>query len=242
MIRSTLKAALVAAAFAAGPGAARADFINGGFETGTFAGFDTLGTTQVTGVFAGVAPPGGSFQAVLTAGSQLPATVAAFLGTTAAQLQAANVPTPGAAINSGSAIRQTVAVAAGDVLTFNWNFLSNEFAGQTTFNDASFLVVTLPGAAPILLGNTFTPASGPAPPGFIFQTGYQTFTSAPFTSAGNVTVGVAVFNVGDNAFASALLVDNFRVAAIPEPASMTLVGLGAAGLVAYRRRKAARVA
>jgi PEP-CTERM motif len=214
--------------------------INGNFETGTFAGWNILGNVGIQGIFAGVAPPEGSFQARVTGGSQSPATVATFLGTTVAQLQAANVPTPGATLSNGSAISQTVAVNAGDQISFQWNFLNNEFPNDDIFNDAAFLVLAIvpAGNSPTFLANTFSSIQGPAPPGFIFQTGYQTFISAPFATAGNVQIGLAAFNVGDNNFASALLVDNFQItSAVPEPASLLLLGTGLFGVAARKLRK-----
>jgi PEP-CTERM motif len=53
-----------------------------------------------------------------------------------------------------------------------------------------------------------------------------------------VTLGFGVFAVGDNVFASALLVDNLQVipdtSAIPEPASLLLLATGLAAVAARR--------
>src|SRR5262245_46086274 len=84
---------------AAGP--ARADFINGGFETGNFTGWRTTGNTAVLGTFGTganvVPPPQGSFQAGMSNGPQFSGTgpvdaapLAAFVGLSIAQLNALN--------------------------------------------------------------------------------------------------------------------------------------------------------
>lgn len=263
MIRNVFKAALVAvAALAAGSGTARADFINGGFESGNFNGFQVIGDADVlTGaafpVGAGVPPPGGTFAARITTGAIAPVTtgsaapvsaaaLATFLGVTEAQIEAAL----GIDATEGSGIRQTVTVNAGDVLTFQFNFITNE--ATPGVNDTAFVTIVPSVGSPVVeladtnsAGFVLAPGTLPAEPPFSSpteMTGFRTF-SFTFTTGGVFTIGVGVVDAGDTLVTSALVVDNFQiVAAVPEPASLTLLGLGAAGVVGYRRRKAAKVA
>lgn len=115
---------------------ARAGFINGSFESGNFTGWTTTGDTLVTGSGIGVTPIHGSSQAFLTTASNngdfnnfsgsdavSAAALESFLGLSAG--------TVGNGFE-GSAIRQTVTVNAGDVLTFRYKFLTTE-GSQTDF-------------------------------------------------------------------------------------------------------------
>lgn len=123
----------------------------------------------------------------------------------------------------GSAIKNTVTVAAGDVLRFDWNFRTNE----TLNNDFAFLLVdnTL-----IKLAD-FTDATQ-ADSLFGQQTGFQTYT---FTTAGTYTFAFGVVDVDDFDTTSALEVTNARIESVPEPA--TVLGLGMVLAYGISRRR-----
>jgi hypothetical protein len=205
---------------------------NGGFETGSLSGWSQIGFTPVQTASIGVSPTEGTYQGYInnTGNFAAPAAaVASFLGVSGPTLLAlgAGIPT------TGSAISQDLTVSAGDVLTFDWNFLTDEHNEGVAYND--FAIFTIASAANLLASrdSTFFTLNLSSPPaGFDGQTNYapQSYT---FTSGGTFKLGFAVFNVGDAGHDSVLLVDNI---AIPEPATASLLLLAAvSGIVRHRR-------
>ncbi|NEP52138.1 MAG: hypothetical protein F6K65_26410, partial [Moorea sp. SIO3C2] len=125
--------------------------VNGSFETGDFTEWETIGDTSIQTAAFESGPTDGEFQALLSTGvfNTVSVTVPVsdietFLGLTAGSLATIpnlpNVDTP----TDGSAIQQTFTAQAGDVLTFDWNFITNEFTSSTTdiFNDFSFVSIS----------------------------------------------------------------------------------------------------
>lgn len=130
----------------------------------------------------------------------------------------------------GSALFQTVTVQAGDVLSFDWTFLSNAASGP----DYAFVVID---GTVFDLGSGATLSAG-STHGFGFTSGAQTFVSSPFAVGGAITVGFGVVDVNDFSSSSALSFDNVSVSAIPEPSSAAaLAGAGMLALAAARRRR-----
>jgi len=118
----------------------------------------------------------------------------------------------------GSLARQTFSVQAGDTLSFNFSFSTQE----TLFQDRAFAVLD---------GQLFTLAtrSGNTP-------GVHSF-SYTFTSSGSATLAFGVVDTGDFNGVSTLAVSGVTLAPVPEPAGWALWLAGAAGLAALRRMR-----
>ncbi|HEY0599813.1 VCBS domain-containing protein [Brevundimonas sp.] len=97
----------------------------------------------------------------------------------------------------GSAIQTTIHLEAGDVVSFNWDFVAHDYM---PYNDFAFASVN--GAA-YMLGSVQVV-------GDYGTTGWKTFTFTA-TEAGDYSFGVGVSNVNDSSLNSHLLVDNLQV-------------------------------
>jgi hypothetical protein len=130
----------------------------------------------------------------------------------------------------GSAITQTFNVTAGDTLSFNYNFLTNE----GTFLDYAFYTVNGTKFNLAQVANATSASSS-----FAFETGLLT-ASHVFTTTGAVTLSFGVVDIGDFGVTSALDLDNVTVVtAIPEPSTYAaLQAVGIFAVVAVRRRRA----
>lgn len=224
---------------------ASAAVLNGGFETGNFTGWETLGQTSIQTSAYGSGPTEGTSQALLSTfcpavennrcnrdGNFLELTN--FLNVNALALTALGE------VFEGSALQTTLSVNAGDVLTFDWNFLTDSMDGDERglYNDFAF--VTLSGTVDEL-ADTFSPLVGTlAATNFENQTGFTTF-SYTFTTAGTYTLGLGVVDVGDGANDSGLLVDNVLLSSsstpkgVPEPTSVLGVLAFGAFAAGWRR-------
>ncbi|MBI1922834.1 PEP-CTERM sorting domain-containing protein [Candidatus Poribacteria bacterium] len=154
-----------------------------------------------------------------------------FLGLPAGTLSALGNGT----VIEGSVVGQVISVTAGNILSFDYNFLTNEPIQGERANDFAFFTL---GSSVFKLADTFAafvPASGPA---FILQTGYRSF-SITIPTSGTFMLGFGVLDVDDPLVRSGLLVDNVRV--IPEPSTLLLFAVGIIGTAFYgwRRRKRA---
>jgi hypothetical protein len=189
---------------------------NGGFETGNFASWSTTGgpNTVQTAAF-GIPPTQGTYHALMSNASGVATgTLELFLGVTPGSLNGLGNGT----VWNGSAVQQTFFAPAGATLTFDWDFLTNESPGDTTFDDFAFVAIT-----PVTAGGTLQTlqkvanagAFGPAPgsTGFGSHTGYHTF-SYTFPADATYTLSVGAVNVGDTAVSSAVLLDNAQLSSL----------------------------
>ncbi|MFM6897091.1 MAG: PEP-CTERM sorting domain-containing protein, partial [Microcystis panniformis] len=125
-------------------------------------------------------------------------------------------------VTEGSAIKQTFNANAGDVLSFYWNFLTDEDANNIDYNDFAFFTLnnTLYSLADVQSSFLVNPSFSH----LAKETGYQLYT-IPILVTGDYTLGFGVVDVdktggGDNTINSALLVDNIKltnIAKVPEP-------------------------
>ncbi|MDP3538853.1 MAG: FxDxF family PEP-CTERM protein [Azonexus sp.] len=138
----------------------------------------------------------------------------------------------------GSVIKQSFTVAAGDKLSFDWNFYTNEPL-DNRLPDFAFVSIggnlqTLAFAADATLASVpFDWTTGAS-------TGTQGFTYT-FMEAGTTTLAIGVVDANDFNMTSAVWIDNVTITPVPEPENyaMLLAGLGLMGLIARRRNQAA---
>ena len=214
---------------------ASAVVINGDFENG-FNRFDTTGDASIQTSSFGSGPTSGDSQALITngdgsaTGSGIPsvpiADVERFLGLSSGTLSSS--------ATEGSAIKQTLTGSAGDVLSFDFNFLTNE-PTQSSNNDFSF--VTLNDSL-ISLADTSSSLTE-SNTVFNLETGFQT-SSLTIPADGSYTLGFGVVDVGDGTLDSGFLVDNIQETA-PVPFELSpglgILLLGAWGAAARLIRK-----
>ncbi len=201
---------------------------NGGFETGNLTGWSSSGAASVVGAGFGSGPTEGSYEAFLStgAGAQSRPIIESFLGLPAGTLNSLAGPL---FATEGSAIKQVITANAGDVLSFDWNFLTNEATPNAVYNDFAFWVLVNEHTGQVL-ANTFSSFS-PSSTSFFEETGFTT-TSYTFSTSGTFTLGFGVMDAAagtDTAIDSGLLVDNVRLtaAAIPEPPTAILASIAA---------------
>ncbi len=190
---------------------------NGSFENG-LNDWSILGAATIKNSDFGTPPSDGESNALIL--NELVAVrddeIEEFLGLPFASLEDLSGSFP----SEGSAIKQTFLANAGDVLTFDFNFLTDEFTPDDLFNDFSF--VSLSGLD--LLADTFS-SFVESLTIFFEETGYQSF-SYVIPETGSYTLGFGVTDANDPSVVSGLLVDNVTLtasASTPEPT--TTIGL-----------------
>jgi hypothetical protein len=216
---------------AATPLFSHAAVINGNFETGNLSGWSSLGSAHVETAAFGVSPTEGTYDGYIETTGNFTASASAivpFLGLTGSDIMALGQGAP----TNGTGISQDITVSAGDTLTFDWNFLTDELDESATFNDFAFL--TVDGSAFLLASRNTSTFNVVSPPvGFDGQTGWSS-DSYNFASAGTFKIGFGVFNVGDSGHNSVLLLDIVNVP-VPEPGTFVLMAL-ALPVVFFRMR------
>ena len=191
--------------------------LNGGFETGDFTGWTTIGDTQIETAEFGAGPTAGAQQALLTSGatSVSDADLEEFLGLDFGDLDSLG----NGDATEGSAILQTITVTPGMTLSFDFNFLTNE-GSPSAFNDFAFVSIAPEPLSDLADTNSILLSSDTF---FFEETGFQSFTYE-FSNGGTFSVGVGIVDALDTNVASALLVDNFNFPLEGSPQNDTLTG------------------
>jgi hypothetical protein len=250
---------LIALSALASVGAAQAAVVEGFESTSLTQGSNAIGDASIQGVYFTINPTQLTHQLLLTSINN-----AAGADPTPANPQnqsgfnaVANVTTPGGLADffgvtantirngtpvgqEGSGFKMSLgALNVGDVVSFDYDFLTKETGSHADFGFAllqnttastnNYQVFSQASAAG-------TPTTGAGNP-FNLETGYHTF-SFTITSAGNYSLGLGVADATDKTIASGALIDNISVtsAAVPEPSTIGLMIAGAVSLAAARRR------
>jgi len=131
--------------------------------------------------------------------------------------------TNGYTATEGSALKQTFSVLAGESVSFNWQFLTNDTQGDIAFASLNGTFILLADSAAAIGG----------PPAFGFsQSVSGTYTSAPFGAPATVTLALGVADTDDFSVSSALRVPTI----VPEPSAPMLFCIAAFFAVTRRRR------
>jgi hypothetical protein len=159
---------------------------------------------------------------------------------------------PGANVYDGSAIRQTFHAEAGQTLTFNYAFTTDESPATTHYNDFAFAFLT-PAGTPAtsfdtlatVTGSSLTPISPGAwgNPAYFNQIApWNTSRTYTIPATGDYTLGIGVVDVYTTGSAatyhlpSGVYVDNVNLSAVPEPKAWSVVaGLGLCAVALVRR-------
>lgn len=176
-----------------------------GFEQGDFTNWNTVGVASIETSAVGSIPTEGQFQALITTGfgSVSDTAIENFLGLDFGAIDGVG---NGNAIEGSALQLDTITVQAGDVLSFDFNFLTNEVT-PTFFNDFSFVSITSSPVEELADTNSSFVSSLT---NFFEETGYTTFLYQ-FPEAGTYDVGIGVVDLIDSVVSSGLLVDNLRV-------------------------------
>ncbi|AMV39921.1 hypothetical protein [Planctomyces sp. SH-PL62] len=137
---------------------------------------------------------------------------------------------------NGSGLRTSFTAAAGDVLTFQFNFLTNEDPSLLGDLINDFAFVSLNGADPMVIAEVATTPFTASSSSFSMESGLLSF-STTLVSAGIYQLGMGVVNVVDEMLPSALLLDAFQLNGLGlpggdfEPGSQGFESIGAFSMV-----------
>ncbi len=201
-----------------------------GNDKGTFQNWRTIGDTSIETREIGIAPTDGESQALITngfsdsGGSVEESDLSEFLDLTSGSLDAL---LEGDA-TEGSGIKQTFTALAGDILEFDYTFLTNEATPSATYNDSAFFAlgnsvdnpfedpITNPVGNPVRnfaleLDDTFDPTfSDKSVKGYSEATDTQTIRIA-ISEAGTYELGFGIVDLTDPVVDSGILIDDVKL-------------------------------
>ena len=247
-----MKKLLLLAVFLLVPFQAEAVLLNGNFETGSLSPWQAIGDVLLVDSSFGVDPPQGHQQLLMT---NAPMTwsddpnAQSYSGTFSAYrllLFPFFAPANPGLFNpyEGSGIKQTFTANTDILLSFTWQYLTDEGGYGLLDRDFmsldSLLYELIPGIpTPILRtvgSNSPSPPIQPTSSLTPFAQQYDAITSTIFIPAGVHTIGFGVVDGVDPFFNSGLLVDDisFRAAPAPEPAAWLLLSFGLLAFIAAK--------
>ena len=223
---------------------------------------NAIGDVGLRGTYQGIAPIQGSNQLLLTTINNANATsdpisgapanqsgtnaviepaLTDFLGVPTGTLRN-GTGTGSSAATEGSAFKLTITLGVGEILRFNYQFLTQEDETAPGYHrDFAFATLTRGGLlVDYSVLNTAdlsdTPITPDDPNPFFFASDPKIF-SFTATTAGTYTLGIGVADATTRDIASALLVDNITISPIPEPSTYALLAGGGMLLLGWKRRR-----